>query len=465
MVERELKKIKKKEIKEKKPSNKMNMLEGNLLPKMLKFAIPLAISSILQQLFNAIDIAVVGRFATSQDQAAVGCNSSLINLLLNLFIGIAVGTNVVIARYIGQGKIHKVEKAVHTAMLVAIIGGFLLIAVGLPISRPVLELMGTPEDTLDLAVLYFRIYMIGMPVILIYNFGAAILRSVGDTKRPMYILVVSGIINTVLNLILVIVFHLGVEGVAIATVVANCVSAIRVILILVREEGVIHLDLKKLRISRPELRRMLRIGVPSGLQGMVFSVANVFIQSAINSFGSTVVAGSAAGLNFEIICYFIVSAFSQTVVTFTSQNYGAGDIDRCKKVFKYGMISGIVASQTVALIFVLGRNYFISLFTNDPEVAFYGAERILMICSLYFLINTYEISGAAMRGLGHSLTPAILTLIGTCVFRLAWIYLVFPILHTFRGLLIVYPLSWILSGAMVIFAYVRLTKKVYKRTT
>lgn len=443
-------------------SNNINMLEGSLLPKMLRLAIPLAISSILQQMFNAIDIAVVGRFASSQDQAAVGCNSSLINLLLNLFIGIAVGANVVIARSIGQGKPKEVKKAVHTAILVAILSGVLLIFIGFPISRPILSLMGTPDDTLDLAVLYLRIYLLAMPAIMIYNFGAAILRSVGDTKRPMYTLIVSGVINTLLNLLLVIVFHLGVAGVAIATVVSNIVSAVVVLILLIREKGIIHLDLRALHIYRNDFKQMFKIGMPTGLQGMVFSVANMFIQSALNSFGSTVVAGSASGFNCEIICYFIVSAYGSTVVTFTSQNYGAGKLERCRKVCRIGMAGSVITSGTMALIFVLTRFQIMSLFTKDPEVIYYGAQRILVLLSAYVLLSSYEITGSAMRGYGRSMIPALLTVIGTCAFRLFWIYCVFPLHRTVTGLLIVYPLSWVLTGMMVVTAYFMLVRKINK---
>ncbi len=445
-----------------KKAGKMNMLEGRLLPKMLAFAIPLAVSSILQQMFNAVDIAVVGRFASSQDQAAVGCNSSLINLLLNLFIGISVGANVVIANYIGRGDEEKVNDAVHTAILVALISGFLLILIGMPISRPVLTLMGTPEDTLDLAVLYLRIYLLGMPFIMLYNFGAAVLRSVGDTKRPMYILIVSGLVNAVLNMILVIVFHLGVAGVAIATVTANMISSGTVIYLLSSEEGIIRLNLKKLRLTNPELTRMLQIGVPSGLQGMVFSLANVFIQSALNSFGSTAVAGSAAALNFEIFCFYTVNAFNQTVVTFTSQNYGAGRYDRCRSVCRLGMISSVAVSGTMALTFLLGREWFISLFTEDAQVAAYGMERMIMLLSCYILVNSYEITGSALRGLGRSLTPALLTVFGTCIFRLTWIFTVFRKYHSFRILLAVYPVSWVITGTLVLTAYFILSRRIYR---
>ncbi len=450
---------------EEKQSLRMNMLEGSLLPKMLAFAIPLAVSSILQQMFNAVDVAVVGRFASSQDQAAVGCNSSLINLLLNLFIGISVGANVVIANYIGQKNEEKVSNAVHTAIVVALLSGILLILIGMPISRPVLSMMGTPEDTLELAVLYFRIYLLGMPFIMLYNFGAAILRSVGDTKRPMYILIVSGVVNALLNMILVIVFHLGVAGVAIATVTANVISSSTVLVLLTRDRGIIRLERKKLKISGPDLKKMLQIGVPSGLQGMVFSLANVFIQSALNSFGSSAVAGSAAALNFEIFCFYTVNAFNQTVVTFTSQNYGAARYDRCKKVCRLGMISAVAVSGTMALTFLLGREWFISLFTNDQQVAFYGKERMIMVLTCYILVNTYEITGAAMRGLGRSLTPALLTVFGTCIFRLTWIFTVFKNHHTFRMLLVVYPLSWIITGILVVSAYFIVTRKVYSNGT
>ena len=304
-----------------KKANSMDMIHGSLWNKILLFALPLAASSILQQLFNSVDTAVVGRFASSQALAAVGSNSSLISLMINLFLGVSLGSNVVIAHYIGQGSEKNIKAAVHTAMLVAVLCGFFVLLFGQVIARPVLLLMGTPEDVIDLAVLYLRIYLLGMPCIMLYDFGASILRSTGDSKRPLYALIAAGIINTILNLILVIGFGMGVSGVAIATVISNMVSSGIVLHILLHEQEPIRVELGQLSIVPKELKKILVIGIPAGLQGMMFSIANVCIQSAINSFGSNAIAGSAAALNFEFFAYFIVNAFAQTTVTFTSQNY------------------------------------------------------------------------------------------------------------------------------------------------
>ena len=333
-------------------SNKksIDMTSGALWNKILLFALPLAASSILQQLFNSVDTAVVGRFASSQALAAVGSNSSLISLMINLFIGISLGSNVVIARNIGEKSEKNIHAAIHTAILVAIISGFFVMIAGQFIATPVLLLMGTPEDVIDLAVLYLRIYLLGMPFIMLYDFGSSILRSTGDSRRPLYCLIVAGVINTLLNLVLVIVFRLGVSGVAIATVISNIVSSSMVIYILTHESEPIKLELRQLKISVKELKKILVIGIPAGLQGMMFSIANVCIQSTINSFGSSAVAGSAAALNYEFFAYFLVNAFAQAAVTFTSQNYGAGEEKRIHKVlFK---CQGLVIS--VGLIFGVG---------------------------------------------------------------------------------------------------------------
>ena len=311
-----------------KQKNTIDMTHGTLWNKLLIFALPLAASSILQQLFNSVDTAVVGRFASSRALAAVGSNSSLIALMINLFIGISLGSNVIISRYIGQKAEENVKAAIHTAIVVALCSGIFVLVLGQFIARPVLTLMGTPKDVIDLAVLYLRIYFLGMPFIMLYDFSSSILRSIGDSRRPLYALIAAGIINTGLNLILVIVFHLGVSGVAIATVVSNIVSSGILFYILLHEQAPIRVRLCGLSIDWGELKKILIIGVPAGLQGMVFSLANVCIQSMINSFGSNAIAGSAAALNFEFFAYFMVNAFAQTTVTFTSQNYGAGDFFR-----------------------------------------------------------------------------------------------------------------------------------------
>ena len=439
----------------------MDMLHGSLLNKILLFSLPLAASSILQQLFNSVDVAVVGRFASDQALAAVGSNSSVISLMINLFVGISVGANVVIANYIGQKDERGIKNAIHTVSVIALASGFLLLVVGLLIARPILEAMDTPDDVIDLAILY-RIYFLGMPFFMVYNFGASILRSMGDTKRPLYCLVAAGMINTVLNLLLVIVFKMSVAGVAIGTVVANMFSAGVIIYILRHEKGPFKLDIKHLQITRPELRKVLQIGVPAGIQGMVFSIANIFIQAAVNRFGSAAIAGSATALTYEYYCYFVVSAFSQAAVTFISQNYGAGQIERCKRIFRLTMLLSVACCGLLNVLFVWQKHFAISFFTSSPEVFHYAALRMNIVLLTQCLACSYEIAGAALRGLGYSMLPAILTVFGTCVLRLLWIYLVCPLLPGFDALMVIYPISWIVTGTAVLVAYYVVQKKLFR---
>lgn len=447
--------------KEKKASS-MDMIHGSLWNKILLFALPLAASSILQQLFNSVDTAVVGRFASSQALAAVGSNSSLISLMINLFLGVSLGSNVVIAHYIGQGSEKNIKAAVHTAILVAVLCGFFVLLLGQVIARPVLLLMGTPEDVIDLAVLYLRIYLLGMPCIMLYDFGASILRSTGDSKRPLYALIAAGIINTILNLILVIGFGMGVSGVAIATVISNMVSSGIVLYILLHEQDPIRVELGQLSIVPKELKKILVIGIPAGLQGMMFSIANVCIQSAINSFGSNAIAGSAAALNFEFFAYFIVNAFAQTTVTFTSQNYGAGEVGRCKKIFRLNMVFSLIFCGMLSAVFVLGRGFFLRLYTTDEAVLVFATQRLLIATTLELLTSTYEISAGAMRGLGHSLLPAIITCVGSCLLRLVWIATACRLVHDFSLLMIIYPISWVITGTAMLTAYFCIRKKCFK---
>lgn len=442
-------------------SGKMDMLHGSLLDKILIFALPLAGCSIMQQLFNSVGIAVVGRFASSQSLAAVGGNGSIISLLVTLFSGISLGSNVVIAHYIGQGNEKKIPRVVHTAISLALVSGILLLLLGQMIARPILALMGTPSDVIDLATLYLRIYFLGMPFLMLYDFGASILRSIGDTKRPFYSLLASGVINVILNLLLVVVFHMDVAGTGIATVIANGVSAFLVLHFLMHENDPIRLSLKHLVLDCDAIMRIIRIGVPAGLQGMVFSLANVCIQSTINSFGSKVVAGSSAALNYEYFSYFLVNAFAQTTVTFTSQNYGAGEYDRCKKVFRLGMLASVLSCGCLSLIFVLFRSFFVGLYTTDSAVIHYALLRVLVVLTFECLTSAYEISGAALRGLGHSMTPAALTVLGSCILRLIWVFTLCRMFHSYILLLFIYPISWIVTGAMVLFAYFKTRKKLF----
>lgn len=432
---------------------KVDMLNGPLFMKILIFALPLAASSLLQQLFNSVDVAVVGRFASSKALAAVGSNAPVISLLINLFIGISMGANVVISNHLGQRDEQSIRHAISTVTLVAAISGLLLMCIGIGVARPILELMDTPSDVLDMAVLYLRIYFIGIPFFLIFNFGAAILRSVGDTRRPLYILVVAGIINTVLNLIFVIGLGMSVEGVAIATAVANAISAAWIIQLLRKEPGAIQLQFKHLRIYKKELKRMLQIGVPAGLQGMVFSISNVVVQSAINGYGAAAIAGSAAAVNFEYYCYYIIVACNGAAISFIGQNYGAQKYDRVRRIYRFCLLMGLIGCFIANALFTWQNQFFLSFFTTDAEVIHYGAIRMEGVLLFQFIACSYEVTGSALRGMGESMLPTIMTVFGTCILRIIWVFAVLPHYIGFAHLLQVYPLSWILTGAMVIIAY------------
>ncbi|MCH5324680.1 MAG: MATE family efflux transporter [Eubacterium sp.] len=441
------------------------MLHGPLPKKMLLFALPIAASSILQQLFNSADIAVVGQFAGSDAQAAVGGNSSVVSLLINLFAGLSVGANVVISNYIGQDRKKEVREAVHTVIVVALISGFAILALGQLVAPPLLRLMDTPENVIDQAVLYLRIYFAGMPFIMFYNFGSAILRSVGDTKKPLYCLMVSGVLNIGLNLLLVIVFQMSVAGVGIATLVSNAVSAAMMFVFLRRADKLIRLDLRRLGIKKNHLLRVIKIGVPAGIQGMVFSLSNVCIQTQINGFGSDAVAGSADAVNFEFFTYFITNAFSQTVVTFTGQNFGANRHDRCKKILALGMMFGLIGTGIMSGTFVLLREYVIQPFTTDPAVIYYAMIRMLHVELLTFMPVIYEVSAAAMRGMGYSMLPAVITIVGTCALRFAWVYTVYPIFNTFEMLMNVYPATWVVTGTAMMVTYFIVRKRAFAKYT
>lgn len=445
-------------------TNSMDMLHGSMLDKMLLFALPLAAGSILQQLFNAVDVAVVGRFASSQALAAVGANSSIVTLLINLFVGISVGSNVVIANYIGKKETDKVNGAVHTSILLAAISGVLLMILGMVIAKPLLELMSTPEDVIDLAVVYLRIYCVGMPFILIYNFGSAILRSVGDTRKPLYCLVISGVVNACLNLFFVIVCGMSVSGVAIATVIANVINTVMILYFLQHADEMLRLDFKKLRLQKDQLLRILRIGVPAGIQGMVFSIANVCIQASVNSFGSNAVAGSAVATNFEYISYFAVNGFNAAVMTFVSQNLGAGNLKRCKKAYALGISCAVITAIVMNCLFFLFHDVLIGIFTTDPPVAEYAVERMRWVLLVHFLICSYEITGSALRGMGRSLVPAVITIFGTCILRIVYVNTFVVSHHTFKNLMLVYPISWVVTGAMVLTAFFVVWGRIRKKS-
>lgn len=443
--------------------NQIDMLNGPLLKKILLFSLPLAASSVLQQLFNSIDVAVVGRFVGREALAAVGANSPVISLLINLFVGISMGANAIISNQIGSGNDDGVRRSVSTVSVLALASGLFLAVLGVAVARPILELIDTPQEVLDMAVLYLRVYFLGMPFFMIFNFGSAVLRSKGDTRRPLYILVVAGIVNTALNLIFVLWCGMGVEGVAIATGIANALSAAMIVVLMQKERGPLRLQLKGIRIYGQELRRILKIGVPAGLQGMVFSVSNVIVQSTINTYGAGAVAGSSAALNFEFYCYFIVVAFNGAAISFIGQNYGAGQMQRVKRIFWLCMAMSVVGCGFANLLFVWQDDFFLNFFSTDTVVHGYGAIRLHTVLAFQWLACSYEISGSSLRGMGRSLMPTLFTVVGTCLLRIVWVYVVCPNYHGFKMLMSVYPISWVLTGLMVVTAFAVVLRKESRR--
>lgn len=444
----------------KEKSYEIDMCHGPLLGKILMFSIPLMLSGILQLLFNAADIVVVGRFAGSQSLAAVGSTSSLINLLINVFIGLSVGANVLIARYYGAGQEKEVSDTVHMAVLLSIISGIFLCVVGVVLARPLLELMGTPSDVLNKSVLYMRIYFLGMPVLLLYNFGSSILRAIGDTKRPLYYLLAAGVVNVVLNLFFVIVLEMDVAGVALATVLSQCISAACIIRCLMKSSGCFRLYPKLLRIHKDKLLRIVRIGLPAGMQGAIFSVSNVLIQSSVNSFGSIAMAGNTAASNVEGFVYTAMNAMHQTAVSFTSQNLGGRQYDRIKKVLIecLAIVTGIGLVMGNA-VYLLGEPI-LGIYSSDPEVIRYGILRLSVICTTYFLCGTMDTIVGAIRGLGYSVMPMIVSLLGACGLRVLWIFTVFQWNHSLFTLYISYPISWGITFSVHVICYLIVGKKI-----
>ena len=444
-------------------SYEIDMCNGPLTGKLLRFAIPLMFSGILQLLFNAADIIVAGRFAGHQALAAVGSTSSLINLLVNVFIGLSVGANVLVANYIGAKQEKAVSETVHTAILLSLLCGIVLIFIGVLLAKPLLTLMGTPDDVLDQAAVYMRIYFIGMPATMLYNFGAAILRAVGDTKRPLYFLFASGVVNVILNLIFVIVFHLGVAGVAIATVISQCISALLVLRCLIHEEGMYRLHLNKLKIHKSRLILMIRIGLPAGMQGAIFSISNVLIQSSVNSFGSQVMAGNTAASNIEGFVYNAMNAVYQTSLSFTSQNMGAKQFGRVNKIlFECLCVVSAVGILLGGGAYLLGEQL-LSIYTTDPEVIAYGITRMSYVCATYFLCGLMDVMVGSIRGMGYSIMPMLVSLTGACAFRIIWIFTIFQVEHTLDCLYISYPISWILTAGVHLLCFFLVRKKAFAR--
>ncbi len=443
----------------------MDMTSGSLLGKVLLFAGPLMLTGILQLLYNAADIIVVGNFAGPQALAAVGSTSSLINLLVNVFMGLSVGTSVLVARRWGAGEMAEVSRAVHTSITVALISGELVGVVGVAFARPLLEMMDSPEDVIDMAALYVRIFFMGMPVNMLYNFGAAILRAVGDTRRPLYYLTISGLVNVLLNLLLVIVFHLDVAGVAIATVVSQLVSAVLVLLCLMRSTGPLRLNWRKLRIDGRQLLDIVQVGLPAGLQGSLFSISNVLIQSSVNSFGSIAMAGNSAASSLEGFVYTAMNSIYQADLTFASQNLGAGKIDRVKRVMWVCLGTVTVIGLSLGLLFYHFGAPLLAVYNSDPEVVAFGLLRMSVILPTYFLCGIMDTMVGQLRGIGCSIVPMVVSLAGACVFRIIWILTVFsqPAWHTLQVLYISYPISWALTFAAHFTCWLVVSRRVFAK--
>ncbi len=430
----------------------IDMLNGSIWNMIPRYALPVAMTSILEQLFNASDIAVVGNFTGSNGTtavAAVGANSSIIGLLVNLFVGIALGANVVIANSIGHNDNNTVHRAVHTSVIMSVAGGIMVTVIGELVANPLLKSLNVPDDVFPYALLYLRIYLLGMPVILLYNFESAIFRSIGETKIPLEALAISGVINVILNLFFVIVLKMTVNGVATATVIANAISSFVLFRKLMKTDAVIRLEVKKLKFDIPVFSRIMKIGLPAGIQSAVFSVANIVIQSAINSLGTVVMAASSAAFNLEILAYYILNSFSQACTTFVGQNYGAGQIKRCKRTLILCLIEDAIASGFAILIVLLAGRFLLSLFDKTPEVIDVGFVRLKIIFSAYVFSMLYEVMSGYLRGFGISLVPAILTTIGVCGTRIFWIYVIFPAHRNFETIMTAYPVSLSITALLI----------------
>lgn len=443
--------------------HEIDMCNGPLLGKVLLFSLPLMLSGILQLLYNAADVAVVGRYAGSNSLAAVGSTGSLINLMINLFIGMSVGASVVVAKNLGSGNFRRTHDAVHTSITLSLISGFATLLIGVCCSEFFLKLMDTPGDVIELATLYMRIYFLGMPALMVYNFGSAILRAMGDTVRPLIFLTVSGIINVVLNLFFVRTLHMDVAGVALATIISQYISAVLVIICLNKLENCCHLDFKEIRLKKEIVLEMIRIGLPAGIQSSLFSVSNVLIQSSINSFGSTVMAGNAAASNIEGFTYTSMNSIYQAAITFTSQNVGAKKPERINRV----MLTTLLTVTAVGLIMGFGTYLFgeplIKIYSTDVSIIPYGLVRLRHVCLPYFLCGVMEVFVGMLRGMNCSTLPMFVSIFGSCVFRVLWVYTAFRMYPQLETLYIAYPISWLMCSLIHFICYVIIKKRITKK--
>lgn len=443
---------------------KIDMCNGSLFKSVISFSLPLVFSGILQLFFNAADVVVVGRFAGDESLAAVGATTTLINLLTNLFIGLSVGANVLVANYYGARQSRDVHETVHTAMTVSAFSGLILTVIGFFAAPFLLSLMQTPADVIDLSIIYLRTYFMGMPAVMIYNFGSAILRAIGDTKRALYILSFSGVINLLFNLLFVIAFHWGVFGVGLATVISQVVSAVLIVICLVKEDTDIRLEIKKLRIYGKKLVRIMQIGIPAGFQGMLFSLSNTVIQSSINSFGKVIVAASAASVSVEGFAFTSMNAFHQATVSFTSQNIGARKYGRINKILYTSLFYVLLVGLFYAVLFLGFGKHLIGFYTGSPEVIAEGVKRLSIIAGAYMLCGMMDVTSGSLRGMGYSFIPMVVSLIGVCAFRVVWIATVFQLeaYHNIETVYYSYPISWSLTFAAHFITFI-IAKKLLKK--
>ena len=444
----------------------MNMCEGPLFSKIWIFTIPLILSGLLQLLFNAVDMIVAGRYVGKEALAAIGSTSSLINLLTNVFIGLSTAANVLVARFFGSGREDDVQETVHTSIALSFITGVIMTVMGIAVAPKLLVLMGTHESVLPMATLYTRIYFLGMPVLMVYNFSAAILRAIGDTKRPLYYLTISGAINAICNIIFIVVFHMGVDGVAYATVLSQTISAVLTLRCLMVSDECYRFEFKKLHIYKDKFLQILRLGLPAGFQGSIFSISNVLIQSSINSFGPDVMAGNSAASNIEGFVYVTMNTFHVTCLSFVSQNYGKHYFDRIKKTLLICLGSvTVVGLAAGSLAYVFGPQL-LSLYANDADKAVViekGMIRMSIIMFTYFTCGTMDTCVGAIRGLGYSIMPMIVSLLGACAFRVVWIFTIFRAFRSLENLYVSYPISWIITTMVHLICFIVVFNKMKKR--
>ena len=437
------------------------MCNGSIMDKLISFSLPLMVSGILQLAFNAVDIIVVGRFSGSQALAAVGSTTALINVFANLFIGISLGANVLAARFYAAGKDREMSETVHTSITLALISGIMMAVIGVLLAKWALEIMGTPDDVIGQSALYMRIYFMGMPFFMLYNYGAAILRAIGDTKRPLIFLIISGIANAALNMILVILFHMGVAGVAIGTIISQLISCVLVLTCLYRSEGSYQLRFSKLKINGAYMEQIFQVGVPAGIQSTVINLSNALLQSSVNSFGSIAMAGYTAANNMLGFLYMSVNSITQACMSFTSQNYGVGKYKRMDKVLIDCLILSVIVGGVLGCGAYFGGSPILSIYTEDPEVIKAGLEILSITTVPYFLCGIMDLFPGALRGMGSSTVPMILSVIGTVGTRILWIFGIFPSHRSLYILFISYPGSWIITIIMQVICYYFVRKKTY----